>query len=192
MNETQLLDELVPAFDEPGDWSDVLRRAGRRRLPSRRLVLLAAVAVAAFVVGPALGVLLTRDAGPHLPAQADRSNVVVILQPLTGHVLLEAAPWKGHDGFCYLALWLRAGCVPHKARGTVVLDPPLLGWTFDRRVVSGTATTRAGKQLRLTVRHFGGRIDATFFLIRDRLPRLLHAVVLRDAAGHVVARVEVR
>jgi hypothetical protein len=192
MNEVQLLDELVPAFGEPGDWSDVLRRAGRRRLPSRKLVLVAVVAVAAFVVGPALGVLLTRDAAPHLPAQADRSNVVVILQPVTGRVLLEAAPWKGHHGFCYLALWIRAGCVPHKARGTVVLDPPLLGWSFDRRIVSGTATTGAGKHLGLTVRHFGGRIDATFFLVRDRLPRLLRTVVLRDATGHVVARVKIR
>jgi hypothetical protein len=38
------------------------------------------------------------------------------------------------------------------------------------------------------VQHFGGRIDATVFLVRDRLPRLLRSVVLRDAAGHVVSR----
>jgi hypothetical protein len=42
----------------------------------------------------------------------------------------------------------------------------------------------------LTVQHFGGRIDATFFLVRDRLPRLLRSVVLRDAQGRVVARVK--
>src|SRR5204863_7502767 len=107
---------------------------------------LVAVAVAALVGAPALGVLLPRDGGPHLPAQADRSAVAVILKPGAGRVLLEVAPWKGHHGFCYLALWIRAGCVPHTPHGTVVLDPPLFGWTFDRRVVSGTATTRAGKR----------------------------------------------
>jgi len=192
MTEAELLDELVPVFDDPDEWEDVLRRARRRRLPRRRLVLAGAVAVAAFVVGPALGVLLTRDAGPRLPAQADRRNVSVILQPGTGRVLLEAAPWRGHDGFCYLALWLRAGCVPRKARGTVVLAPPVVGWTFERRVVSGTATTAAGKQVPLTVHRFGGRIDVTFFLVYRRLPRLLREVTLRDAAGRTVAHVTIR
>ncbi len=85
----------------------------------------------------------------------------------------------------------RAGCVPHKARGTAVMWPPLFGWSFDARVRTGTATTIAGKHVPLTVQHFGGRIDATLFLIRDRLPRLLRSVVLRDASGTVVARVHV-
>ena len=94
------------------------------------------------------------------------------MQPKTGRVLLEAAPWKGHDGFCYLVLRARAGCVRRTGQ-TVILTPPLFGWTFDRRVRSGTATTIGGKGVPLTVQHFGGRIGATFFLIRDRLPRLL-------------------
>jgi hypothetical protein len=188
MNDTQLLDELVRPFDEPADWDDVLRRAGTRRLPRRRLVLTAAVIVSALVVGPALGVLLTRDRGPQLPAGADRSGIAVVLSPVTRRVLLEVAPWKGHDGFCYLVVPVRAGCVP-RAHNTVVLKPPLFGWSFDKRIVSGEATTLSGAHIPLTVTHFGGRIDATFFLARSRLvPRLLRTVTLRDARGRVVVR----
>lgn len=185
----ELLDRHVPPFDGPGDWNDVLRRVKRRpRLRGRLLVAVVAV-LAAFVVAPALAVLL-RDRGVHLPSGADRSNIVVVMQPKTGRVLLEAAPWKGHDGFCYLVLQLRAGCVPRSGQ-TAVLWPPLFGWSFDRRIRTGTATTIGGKHVQLTVRHFGGRIGASFFLVRDRLPRLLRSVVLRDAAGHVVARLRI-
>jgi hypothetical protein len=185
-----VLDHHVPRIDEPADWDDVLRRAKQHRRPRRRIFVAIAAVVAAFVVAPALAVML-RDEGVHLPGGADRSNVVVIMQPTTGRMLIEAAPWKGHDGFCYLVLQLRAGCVPHKTRGTVVMWPPLFGWSFDPQVRTGTATTIAGKHVRLTVQHFGGRIDATLFLVRDRLPRLLRSVVLRDAAGNVVARLHV-
>jgi len=183
-----VLERLVPRIDEPADWNDVLRRAKQYRRPRRRLLAVAAVVLAAFVVAPALAVML-RDRGVHLPSGADRSNVIVIMQPRTGRMLIEVAPWKGHDGFCYLVLQLRAGCVPHKARGTVAMWPPFFGWTFDQRVRTGTATTIGGKHVRLTVEHFGGRIDATLFLIRDWPPRLLRDVVLRDAQGHIVVRV---
>jgi hypothetical protein len=187
----ELLERQIPRFDEPGDWTNVLERARRHRRPRRRLLVMAATALAVLVVAPALAVVL-RDGGVQLPSEADRSNVVLIMQPLTGRVLLEAAPWKGHAGFCYLVLRVRAGCVPHKARGTGLLFPPLFGWSFDPRVRSGTATTLGGKHLPLTVRHFGGKIDATLFLIRDRLPRLLREVVLRDANGRVVARARIK
>ncbi len=183
-----LLDRHMPRFDEPGDWNDVLERARRRRRPRGRLLVIAAATFAVLVVAPALAVVL-RDRGVHLPSEADRSNVVVILQPRTGRVLLEAAPWRGHDGFCYLVLRVRAGCVPRKSSGVVLLTPPLFGWSFDPRVRTGTATTFDGKHIPLTVQHFGGKIDATFFLVRDRLPRLLREVVLRDAQGRVVARI---
>jgi hypothetical protein len=182
----ELLDRQVPSFDEPGDWDDVLRRSRRRRRPSRRLLALAVALVAAFLVAPALAVLL-HDRGGGLPSGADRSNVVVILQPKTGRVLLMAAPWKGHDGFCYFAFFNRAGCVP-RSRQTVVTRPPIFGWSFDSRIRSGTATTLRGKRVNLLVRHFGGRIDATFFLVSNRFS-LLRNVVLRDAAGHVIARI---
>jgi hypothetical protein len=66
--------------------------------------------------------------------------------------------------------------------------PPLFGWSFDPRIRSGTATTFSGKHIPLTVVHFGGKVDATFFLIRNRLPGLLREVVLRDAQGRVVAQ----
>jgi hypothetical protein len=187
----ELLERPIPRFDEPADWNDVLERARRQRRPRRRLLVMAAAALSVLVVAPALAVVL-RDRGVQLPSETDRSNIVVIMQPLTGRVLLEAAPWKGHDGFCYLVLRVRAGCVPHKARGTALLFPPLFGWSFDPRVRSGTATTIGGKHVPLTVAHFGGKVDATFFLIRDRLPRLLRDVVLRDAQGRVVARARVK
>ena len=132
--------------------------------------------------------LLTRDRGPRLPSGADRSRIAVVLSPVTRRVLLEVAPWKGHDGFCYLVVPVRAGCVP-RAHNTVVFKPPLFGWSFDKRIVSGQATTLSGAHVPLTVKHFGGRIDATFFLARSRLvPRLLHSVTLRDARGRVVVR----
>ena len=184
-----VLERLVPRIDEPADWSDVLRRAKQHRRPRRRLLAIVAVVLAAFVVAPALAVML-RDRGVHLPSGADRSNIIVVMQPRTGRMLIEVAPWKGHNGFCYLVLQLRAGCVPHKARGTTVLLPPLFGWTFDRRVRTGTATTLAGKHIRLTVEYFGGRVDATLFLVRDWPPRMLRNVVLRDGQGRVVARIK--
>lgn len=189
-NETALLDELVPRVDEPADWDDVLRRA--RRTGTRRRRLLAATLVAASLAGASVAaVLATRDARAGLPAGADRSNVVVVVQPLTGRVVVQAAPWKGHDGVCYTLLWKHAGCVPRTTRGTVVLSPPLAGWTFDRRVVSGTALTSHGR-VPLLVSRFGGRLAVTFFVMRDRLPRAVREVVLRDAQARVVARVHVR
>lgn len=186
MNESQLLETLVPRFDEPGDWSDVLRRAQRSR-PRRRFVLVAAVVVAALVVGPALGVLLTRDTKPRLPAGADHRNIVVVVQPSTGRIIIQAAPWKGHDGICYVMLFLRAGCAARTPHGTVVLTPPLAGYTFDERVVAGTAVTLAGKRVPLVVNRFP-KLRVTFFYSRGRLPRLFRSATLTDSAGKTVAR----
>jgi len=171
--------ELAP------DWDDVLRRARRRRRAPLLVVALIATAVASAA---ALAVVLTRDAGATLPKDADRSNVVVVVQPATGRILVQAAPWKGHDGICYAIVFFRGKCVPRTTRGTVVLFPPIAGYTFDRRVVSGTALTVNGKPIRLIVRRFEGKVDATFFVTRGRLPRLVQAVVLRDANGRVVLR----
>jgi hypothetical protein len=182
----ELLDELVPPFGDDGDWNDVLRRAGRR---SRRPVLLAAAvfAVAAVVVGPALGVLLTRHTTPQLPKEADKKNIVVIMQPLTGRILVQAAPWKGHDGICYVMLFKRAACVPRTPRGTEVVTPPIAGYTFDSRVVAGSAVTFAGKHVPLQVAHFP-KLGVTFFLRRGRLPAFFAHATLTDASGKVVAR----
>jgi hypothetical protein len=182
----ELLDELVPPFGDDGDWNDVLRRAGRR---SRRPILLAAAAfaVAAVVVGPALGVLLTRHAAPRLPKGADKKNVVVMVNPVTGRILVQAAPWKGHDGICYVLLFKRAACVPRTPRGTEVVTPPIAGYTFDSRVVAGSAVTFAGKHVPLQVAHFP-KLGVTFFLRRGRLPAFFAHATLTDASGKVVAR----
>jgi hypothetical protein len=182
----ELLDELVPPFGDDGDWNDVLRRAGRR---SRRPILLAAAAfaVAAVVVGPALGVLLTRHAAPRLPKGADKKNVVVMVNPVTGRILVQAAPWKGHDGICYVLLFKRAACVPRTPRGTEVATPPIAGYTFDSRVVAGTAVTPTGKHVPLQVTHFP-KLGVTFFLRRGRVPAFFARATLTDASGKVVAR----
>jgi hypothetical protein len=180
------LEELVPRRDEQGNWDDVLRRA--RPLPRRRLVFAAALLAGVLAVGPALGFLLTRDGPPRLPREADRSNVVVIVQPLTGRMVVQAARWKGHDGICYVLLGIRAGCAP---RGTVLLSPPLTGFTFDPRVVSGTAVTLAGKRVPLVVRHFE-KLGVTFFLTRGRLPNLLREATLYDANGKALAHLRLK
>lgn len=188
MTELSVLDELVPAYEEQPDWNDVLRRA--RRLPASGRVLAAVVvAVAVFGVAPAVAVVLLRDHGLRWPSQADRSNVVIVMQPRTGRVLMEVAPRKDGNGFCYLVRPLRAGCVARSSQ-TVFMRPPLLGWTFDARVASGTATLLSGRTVPLFVRHFGGKVDATLFMLRGRLlPRLMQSAVLRDAGGKVIARV---
>jgi hypothetical protein len=188
MNE--MLERLVPPFEDAGDWDDVLRRARRRRV--RPAVLVAVVAaLAAVAVAPTLAGLL-RGGGVGLPAEADRSQVGVVIAPLSGKVILEAAPWKGHAGFCYVVMHVRAGCVPRKTFGAAITKPPLFGWTFDDRVRSGVATTLADRSVPLIVKHFGGRMDVTLFLTRGRLPRLLESVELRDAAGKVVLRFRTR
>ena len=104
---------------------------------------------------PRSRVLLTRHATPRLPKEADKTNVVVDhAAPSTGRILVQAAPWKGHDGICYVMLFKRAACVPRTPRGTEVVTPPIAGYTFDSRVVAGTAVTFAGKRVPLQVMHF--------------------------------------
>jgi hypothetical protein len=184
VNELEALEEYVPLRVETPAWEDVLRRARRSRTP--RLVVAVAAAIAVFGGAPALAVVLLHGGKQGLPSGADRSNVAVILQPRTGRVVLEVAPWKGHDGFCYFAYFARSGCVP-RSHQTVVTAPPVFGWTFDPRVVSATATTLGGKHVHLLVRRFGGRVKATFFLDSKRYA-LLRNIVLRDRDGRVIAR----
>jgi hypothetical protein len=184
VNELEALDEYVPLCAETPAWEDVLARARRHRSP--RLLVAVAVAVAVFGGAPALAVVLLHDGKPGLPREADRSNVAVMLQPGTGRVVLEVAPWKGRAGFCYFAFFSRSGCVP-RSRQTAVTAPPVFGWTFDPRVASATATTFGGKHVQLLVRRFRGRIDATFFFEAHRYA-LLRNIVLRDRNGHVIVR----
>jgi hypothetical protein len=67
------------------------------------------------------------------------------------------------------------------------VTPPLAGYTFDQRVVSGSAVTLSGRRIPLIVHRFP-KLHVTFFLTRGRMPRLLREATLRDGAGRVAAR----
>lgn len=174
MNELQLLDELVAPFSgEPGDWPDVIRRAQRRR-PRRRLVLATVAIVAALAAASAVALPFLRSDAPKLPSAADRKNVLAVIQPRTGRVLIEAAPWKGHDGVCYLIMGESAGCTPRGERKALFVwssgyvrpsgrrGPALWGFTFDPRVASARIYFSDGTHRSLPLHRFGGRLPITF------------------------------
>jgi hypothetical protein len=173
VNDLQLLDGFVAPFDgEPGDWPDVLRRATRRR-PRRRFVLAAAAIVAALAAASAVAVPLLRSDGPKLPAAADRRNVLAVIQPRTGRVLIEAAPWKGRDGVCFLIVGKSARCVPRSKRASAVVwsagymtpsgrNSAVWGYTFDRRVAAVKIYAGHRKYRAVPVHRFEGRLRVTF------------------------------
>lgn len=168
-------------------WDDVRRRA-RSRLPRRRLVLATAICVAALAGGPALGVLLTRSAGPRLPQAADRSHVSVALDPRTGRVLLQVAPWRRHDGICYLFVGRSDGCSARSPRGGGFTFGPPGGYTFDPRVASVTGVLANGDRVRLELHRFGGRLDVTCFTAPPNVVGPARALVLRAADGRLIGR----
>jgi hypothetical protein len=167
------------------DWEDVLRRS-RRRVPRRRLTLAEVVAVAALGGGPAVAVLLTQPPGPHLPKAADRSNITVVLQPKTGRIVVEAAPWKGHDGMCYLLLGREDGCATWSPHGAYFDGGTPSGYTFDARVRSVTARLANGKNIRLRLYRFD-RLRVTFFT-STRFHAFVRGYTLRGEHGEVLAR----
>jgi hypothetical protein len=184
----KVLDELVPPFyGEPADWEDVLRRA-RRRPPRRRLVLAVAGVVAALAAASAVAVpLLVSKPEPRLPSVADASRVSAVIEPRTGRVLLQVAPWKGHRGICYLVVGRAAGCVPRLHRGVVFLGkrhPPhryaLWTYTFDRSVVGAVVMYTDGTRRALPVHRFGAPYShVTFFGPVDSRGKKVARVVLR-------------
>jgi hypothetical protein len=166
-------------------WEDVLRRA-KRRVPRRRLILAAVIAVAALGGGPAVAVLLTQPPGPHLPKAADRSNIAVILEPKTGRLVLEVAPWKGHNGICYLILERKDGCATWSPHGAYFDGGTPGGYTFDSRVRSVTAQFANGKSIQLTLHRFD-RLRVTFFT-STRFHAFVRSYTLRGEHGRVLSR----
>jgi hypothetical protein len=194
MNELELLDDYVPV----DDWDDVLRRA-RRRAPRRRLVLAAVLVVAALAAAPAVAVHLLSAPPPRLPDAADRSHgVFAVLQPRSGRILIQAAPWKGHAGVCYLVVGELAGCAPRHTSATTFSyatkypflkgHPRVLafwGYTFDRRVVSAKAFFPDGTARDVPVHRLGGRLDITFLgPVPMPLRRAPQSIGLFDARGN--------
>jgi hypothetical protein len=195
VNELQLLDDFVAPFvGEPDDWADVLRRASRRR-PRRRLVLAGVAAAAALAAASAVALPLFRSDGPRLPAAADRKNVLAIIQPKTGRVLIEAAPWKTRDGICYLIVGRSAGCTARTARKTMVAattgyvlpsgrhSSALWGYTFDRRAVSATVFFSDNSHQRVALHRIGGRLRVTFIGPIPINSRGIGHLVLYDRSG---------
>jgi hypothetical protein len=182
-----VLDELVLPFQgEPGDWEDVLRRARRRR-PRRRLVLAAAGVVAALAAASAVAVpLLVSTPEPRLPSVADASRVMAVIEPRTGRVLLQVAPWKGHRGICYVVVRRAAGCVPRVHRGIVFLGKRYRGnryavwtYTFDRSIVGAVVMYTDGTRRALPVHHFGKPYShVTFFGPSESTGKKVARVVL--------------
>ena len=122
MNEARVLDVLdayVAPFDgEPADWEDVVRRVRRRRPHGWRMPRRRGVAVRAAHGRACPGLPRGRPV-PVLPGAADRGRVVAILDPRTGALQVQVAPWQGHKGVCYLFVGLQAGCVPRSAHGGI-------------------------------------------------------------------------
>lgn len=179
-----LLDAHVPRLEHLPDWDDVRRRARRGR--GRRIAIAAALAFAALGGGPALGVVLLRGSAPGLPKAADRSAVLAVVQPRTGRVVVEAAPWRGHDGICYLIEQRTNGCTGRSPHASGFFAEPPAGYTFDMRVASVTAVLRGGRRVTLDVHRLAGRLQVTFFTSPGGVAR---AFVLRDARGAVLGRV---
>lgn len=166
-------------------WNDVLRRARRGR---RRYVLAAACAGAAILVASAVAVPLLQSDAPKLPRAADRSRVAVIVDPRTGRVLVQAAPWKGRDGVCYVIVQRTSGCSMRSKHGGMFSSTPPGGYTFDARVRSATAILANGRRLALLTRRLPG-LGITFFTG----PRVTRAtrIELDDAAGRLVVTLRV-
>lgn len=191
MNETQvleLLDVYVAPFDgEPEEWDDVVSRIRRRRLPRRRIALLAAVLAAALAGGPALGVLLLRDDSPRLPAAADKSHAVAALDPRTGRVAAEVAPWKGHDGVCILFTGRSAGCWPRTAKGGLIILAASGEWgfTFDHRATGAVALLLSWRRVPITFVRFPA-LGVAVFASTEPIRGDVQAVEVLGAHGRVL------
>lgn len=167
-------------------WQDVLRRSRLGR--GTRLAPAGVATVAMLSGGSALAVLLTRPPSLQLPKAADRSNVAVVVNPRTGRVVVEAAPWTGHDGICYLIAGVTDGCTTRFPHGAGFNESPPSGYTFDARVASVTATLRDGRTMRLPLHRFGGRLGVAFFVSSRPTDARARLFVLRDAAGRALSR----
>lgn len=193
----ELLDRANPPVREPGDWADVLGRAGAR---TRRRPLVAPLALAAALVlavaVPALGFggrlasLISREEPRRpafrLPRAADTTRVAVVVDPATGRVLLKAAPMRRADGICVVFVSGDGVCSRRSPRGGYAGFGRPAGFTFDRRAASAEAVTRSGR-VALRFARIGGRIDAAFFVARRSLSGV-RTVLVRDRAGTVVMR----
>jgi hypothetical protein len=205
----QALDRLVPPFtEETRRWDDVLRRAGsaagRRRWRPAALISVAAAAVlVGAAAAPPLGVggrLLDLVAGRthtmkvRLPKAADRAHVAVVLDPATGRVELLAAPKRKDEGMCYAFFpGQSSGCSLRSGHGAGFSGGVLpIGYTFDARARSADVRLASGKRVQLRFVRFRGRIGTAFFFARHELHDPVDLYYVRDRAGTVIIRGDLR
>jgi hypothetical protein len=202
------LDTLVPAFaDEPRRWQDVLRRVDPpQRLARRRTVVIVAAAALSVLTAAAIAAplglggglleLVRRDKAFHvrLPKAADRAHVAVALEPGTGRVLLMAAPKRLDDGMCYVYFPERTnGCSLRSKHGALFgggTQP--FGYSFDARAASADVRLASGKRVSLRFVRFRGRIGTAFFFARRPLDEPAKLYYVRDRAGTVIMRGDLR
>ena len=110
---------------EPEDWEARAARRRVRRVPRRRLVLRGGSrACRSRRRAGILGSCSRAGTGLRLPGGAvlrDRAAAAA-LDPRTGGMLIEAAPWRGHDGVCILFVDRAAGCWHRTPHGTVAAE----------------------------------------------------------------------
>jgi len=126
--------------------------------------------------------------------------VFVVIEPRTGRVLIEAAPWKGHSGICYLFLGRSAGCTPRGERKTMIArttsyvlpsgrhSSALWGYTFDRRVASAKVFNSDNSHRRVPLHRLGGRLQVTFIGPVPISSRGTGWVLFYDRAGRLIKR----
>jgi hypothetical protein len=131
---------------------------------------------------------------PRLPSAADHSHAATAIDPRTGRVLFRAAPKRRGDGMCYVSYVTQsAGCSLRSAHGTTIQGGASpFGYTFDRRAVSADVKLVSGRRVHLRFHRFAGRIGAAFFFAPEPLAAPVRYLFVRDRAGTVVFRANLR
>jgi hypothetical protein len=205
------LDRMIPRTHTAPDWSDVVRRTRKRRMPSRRLVLAAAFVAAAIlaavgyavvryvIVGtPApravkdrLRVIDALNGGELIPkkhrslgVEAEKTRAGAVLQASTGPVYLWVAPTKrgGHCEFLQIVGTELPDGRPNLSGGCSSTEPR-------RRVEIGNSATRVhGKLLGLV----SGRAAPPARSVRIRFGSGVRRNFSVSAAGFVLGEVKPR
>lgn len=167
------------------------RRSRRYASRSRAAVVLVALALVVVPTALAFGgrlVDLLASRPPQLPVQADRAHVHVVLEPRTGRVVAQFAPWRGHDGICFVLMQRDAGCARRSGLGVTVVMSAFgeWGYTFDSSVASAEGFISRREALPLRVVRLPSPLNVVFFYGAGRAHLRVQAVLLLDRRGRAV------